>query len=388
MAKKMSKADKAMLTAVIIIAVIAGGFYLKEFLFKPLVIIPSLPISFAGFTWDTEVNNHHSTTPTGSCSGSITGGEIANLQIQVSGSSGGAGCEVTATTQTPINAVDEFLIIFDSTQFAGFEMGSSTGFFVTDKIRISTRDESNMLNNLIGYGDAIGGGKSSFSQYFAPKLVKLKNNFDGTYSILTSLGVGDVFILKETKALPNKPLYLALRVNGGGGAGGDKASVSANFYNIVRKENAFAVCKADEVIAPNGTCQKLANILLASEEAIKESFDAKLIRVTAELEAKNIGLTNDITLLKQQLQASQDTTTINMLIQRLNELETELKTAKQQLADVQAKDKTVVNTIILQEKIKESDFIQNPSLNIPFVAGIIIILFVIGFLIWKRYQKT
>ena len=147
MAKKMSKADKIMLAIVIIIAVIAGGFYLNKLSFKPLAIISIGTINFAGFSWDTEVNNHHST---GSCSGSIGGGEIASFGIQVSGSSGGAGCIVTATTQIQINSIDEFLIIFDSTQFAGFEMGASAGFFVTDKTRISTRDESNMLNNLIG----------------------------------------------------------------------------------------------------------------------------------------------------------------------------------------------------------------------------------------------
>ena len=42
MPKKMSKPDKAMLIAVIVIAVLAAGVYLKGFLFKPLAILPEL----------------------------------------------------------------------------------------------------------------------------------------------------------------------------------------------------------------------------------------------------------------------------------------------------------------------------------------------------------
>src|SRR3990167_6158383 len=42
MPKKMSKADKAMITAVIVIAVLAVGVYLNRLSFKTLAIIPEL----------------------------------------------------------------------------------------------------------------------------------------------------------------------------------------------------------------------------------------------------------------------------------------------------------------------------------------------------------
>src|SRR3990167_6189233 len=50
MTKKMSKADKSMLIAVIIIAVLAAGFYLKGFLFKPLAIFQPEGHSIRQFT--------------------------------------------------------------------------------------------------------------------------------------------------------------------------------------------------------------------------------------------------------------------------------------------------------------------------------------------------
>ena len=350
---------------IITIAVIVFIFFSKSS--GLLSITPLSSVSFAGFEWDTEINNHHFA---GGCTGSVIGGETANLNIQVSGSSGGAACDVTMITRTQINSIDEFLVIFDSTQYAGFEMGSSAGVFITDKTRYSTQAETNVISRVLNYEDSISGGKSSFSQYFSPKIIKLKNNFDGTYSVLTSLGVGDVFIVKTTAPIPkDKPLYLGLVVNGGGGAGGNDARSSMIVYNIGRKENAFAVCKADQFvqdvnndgkIAGDGSeCFDLNTLVLNSEEFVKESDFVKQQRLLEELQAKNSGLTTDISLLKQQLAQQPAAFDSTALEQKIALLESELKTAKSTLADVQAGDKNVINTITQQEQFEKPSTIKN-----------------------------
>lgn len=383
--------------AISIMFILAVGFvYFKDIKLKPLALINTGVVSFAGYNWDYEVNNHH--TPGGSCSGYVSGDETANLNIEVVGSSAGAGCDVYMTTQTPINDVDEFLVIFDSSQFAGFEMGASAGVFITDKTRYDTRDESQVITQIISYSDGVSGGKSSFSQYFTPKLIKLKNNFDGTYSILTSLGVGDVFIVKNTVTIPkDKPLYLGLSVSGGGGAGGSNARSTMTVYNIGRKESAFAVCTAnqfiqdvngDNKIATDGSeCFDLKTIVLNNEEFVKESDFAKQQRILEELQAKNEGLTADLNNLKQQLANQQiiqqpsfdDTTLRTQIIQ----IEQELKDTRLILADVQSGDKQVINTISQEQPIA----IPVETKISIWVWIIFIIAIVIIALFWWKFKK-
>ena len=103
---------------------------------------------------------------------------------------------------------------------------------------------------------------------------------------MQSLNVGDVFIVKDTKPIAGSAI-LRIGVLAGGGCGsGGRGSGYIKIYNIVRKENSFAVCKADEYLTTDGTgkqiCKSLSTIVLNSEEAIKESFDEKLARVTAD----------------------------------------------------------------------------------------------------------
>src|SRR3990167_6226218 len=229
-------------------------------------------------------------------------------------------------------------------------------------------------------------GVTSASASFEPQIFSFKNNFDGTWSSIQSFGIGDVFIKKETMVMtPPIKLRLISEASVGLSDGSASANGISRFYNVVFKENGFAVCKADEVLV-EGQCQTLSSILLKNEEAIKESFDEKLARIEAELLAKNQGLTEDLTKLQAQLEQQGITQhEIDLLKVQIAILENELKTdpnnqllqnqldelksqdlagkiaslqseldgAKQQLADVQAGDKTVVNVIEANEKIQE-----------------------------------
>ena len=356
---------------------------------KGLSILNIGIVTFGGYDWNYEINHLNEV---GGCSGSAIGGDTLTLNARFSGGSSGGGCQVTAVTQKPINDVDEIEVVFTSTHSAEFETGTSAGVLLTDGSR-TARGE---IIGLLGYTDGVGANQD---QFFDFKYVGIKNNHDGTYSLIRGTSLADLVVVqKYTAPSPTTPVYLALKAEGGGGAGGGKASVTFTAYNVIQRVNRFAVCKADQLgvdknadgkITPD-ECTQISGLDLLNKEEFQESINTQLARIEAENQAKVLDLQQQIILLNQQLQsgASQQQTTlqdeINKLqsqvtittseqqkflleqeVQRLrNEqlltssqdrifaLEAQLKDTKSILADVQAEDKNVIAVVQQQEQFQ------------------------------------
>ena len=345
-------------------------------------------ISYAGFNFIQELNRYDDRNP--SCEGfSSLNGELLSLNLKYSGE---GGCELDLISKEKVNDIDEFLIIFDSTQSTGIETSNFVGIGLTDKTYYNKGyNVMNALNTYSLIGNSLSSDRTTLNknQYFDPKVYKIKNNFDGTYSVLASLGVGDVFIEKSRQTVPKDiSLYLVIQISAGGGTGAGNAVSSMTIYNIVRKENAFAICKADqfmqdtnqdEKINTDGTeCFDLQTIVLNSEEAIKESYDEKILRLTAELESKNAGLTTDITTLKQQLADQQlsgiSQSQIGELYTKLTALQQELSETKSTLNSIQTGNKNVIAIIEQQEFLTKEKI---PTYVYIIIGSLIIILIII-----------
>ena len=385
--------------AVIALAIVASG----------LLTIVNPTIDFAGFTWQDTGTMYSGSggAPPESVSSCQSGGVETNAVregefLRMDLKAGTAGFRIISTDVT---GVDELLIIYEGYGTVSCSNGqSNTGMGMGASVKGSVSGS---------VGDGVGvstsrcpSGGDSATKTFQPAIWKLKNNFDGTWSSMTSIGVGDIFIVKNTQPITGDKQTLNIELGGGNSCGnGGYAQGSLKLYNIVRKENAFALCKADKYaydangdgrIATDGSeCVDLRTIVLNSEEAIKESYDEKLARITAELTAKNAGLTADIEALKlqltgtisqqqitalqqqiisleSQLTTASDKTTIqaqidmlrqqqldsNNLNDRLAALEAELKEAKITLDAVQAGDKSIINVVIAQEQFKKPSFIE------------------------------
>ena len=376
-----------LIALVILIAIIAFNVPSGKF----LSIFSS--ISFAGREWNVEVSDARIQSNGYPCSPGSASYTFEGETLVMSGSASGSqsqGCvgpgRVVATTD--ITNDDEVMVLFDGygTASAGGSSASGSYSLITSVIDVNGIELSQAKEVA-----ASSRGVTSASASFEPQIFSFKNNFDGTWSSIQSFGIGDVFIKKETMMMtPPIKLRLISEASVGLSDGSASANGISRFYNVVFKENGFAVCKADEVLV-EGQCQTLSSILLKNEEAIKESFDEKLARIEAELLAKNQGLTEDLTKLQAQLEQQGITQhEIDLLKVQIAILENELKTdpnnqllqnqldelksqdlagkiaslqseldgAKQQLADVQAGDKTVVNVIEANEKIQEPNIIK------------------------------
>ena len=376
-----------LIALVILIAIIAFNLPSGKF----LSIFSS--ISFAGREWNVEVSDARIQSNGYPCSPGSASYTFEGETLVMSGSASGSqsqGCvgpgRVVATTD--ITNDDEVMVLFDGygTASAGGSSASGSYSLITSVIDVNGIE----LSQAKGVA-ASSRGVTSASASFEPQIFSFKNNFDGTWSSIQSFGIGDVFIKKETMVMtPPIKLRLISEASVGLSDGSASANGISRFYNVVFKENGFAVCKADEVLV-EGQCQTLSSILLKNEEAIKESFDEKLARIEAELLAKNQGLTEDLAKMQAQLEQQGITQhEIDLLKVQIAILENELKTdpnnqllqnqldelksqdlagkiaslqseldgAKQQLADVQAGDKTVVNVIEANEKIQEPNIIK------------------------------
>ena len=376
-----------LIALVILIAIIAFNVPSGKF----LSIFSS--ISFAGREWNVEVSDARIQSNGYPCSPGSASYTFEGETLVMSGSASGSqsqGCvgpgRVVATTD--ITNDDEVMVLFDGygTASAGGSSASGSYSLITSVIDVNGIELSQAKEVA-----ASSRGVTSASASFEPQIFSFKNNFDGTWSSIQSFGIGDVFIKKETMMMtPPIKLRLISEASVGLSDGSASANGISRFYNVVFKENGFAVCKADEVLV-EGQCQTLSSILLKNEEAIKESFDEKLARIEAELLAKNQGLTEDLAKMQAQLEQQGITQhEIDLLKVQIAILENELKTdpnnqllqnqldelksqdlagkiaslqseldgAKQQLADVQAGDKTVVNVIEANEKIQEPNIIK------------------------------
>lgn len=304
----------------------------------PIFSATPATIDFAGFNWDVVQND-----------GSITK-EKDFLIMQVSGSGDANFAPARRVKlQTDVSKIDEILVIADSSISVSSSLYANGAGIVNFGIEGS---EGGSIGT--GFSLSIGSHESrSESTYFEPQLMKLRNNFDGTWSSLQSIGVGDIFIVKDTKEIKGDALLtLESSCLFSIAEGSASVSITSKAYNVVVKEFGFAVCKADEFWQDknqDGTptadeCFDLATIVLNSEEAIKESFEAKLARIELELLKKNEGLTEEIERLKQL----QNTTAQQ---QKLLEIEEELAGTQLLLKELQDRNKELLDLIQKNEQI-------------------------------------
>ena len=104
------------------------------------------------------------------------------LVMKVSVSGGVESPPIRVKVQTDISNIDEVLVIADShiTVSSGFAANvvGSTSFSIEGS-------EGGELGS--GFSLSVGSDESTTkSRYFEPKVFKLKNNFDGTWSVLES----------------------------------------------------------------------------------------------------------------------------------------------------------------------------------------------------------
>lgn len=342
----------------IVIAVIALGLIMAG-----LFTIAGDTFQFAGFTFTDDGETQSATINNcgyGSSQSDIyRSGEFLVLTSQAN------NAPIARSAKADITGIDEILVIYDGSGNAYCAQGQGGWFTVSATIIGSA---SGSISNSVSVSGSDGGScaygdGASASRTFPPSLWKFKNNFDGTWSTLTSLGVGDVFVVKNTYKVTGDKTYLSLAVSSGSSCQGNSVSAGGRgtfrIYNIIIKENSVALCKADQVPYDLngdgkimlGECTDLKTIILNSEEAIKESYEAKFARLQSELEAKNKGLQIDIAALQQQLAAQQGYNDA-AIRQQLTSLQSELDSTKKMLADVQAKDPTIINLIQKQEAAK------------------------------------
>lgn len=266
--------------------------------------------------------------------------------------------------EADVTGQDEFLIIYD----AEGRVDAASDFGVS--LSMSAGIVGSESGTLSQSASISAGRGESQSRYFEPGIWKFKNNFDGTWSSLRSIGVGDVFVVENTVEINGAP-KLRLAVSGGNGCGGfqntNKArthsySGQLRIYNIIPKENAFAVCKADEFIQDINQdgkitadeCFDLNSIVLNREEAVLESDLEKQQRVIDELEQKQSGLETQNTELQEQIELLQQQNSDTQSLQaQLEELQSELAATNQQIANVQANDKNVIASIEHDEQFRE-----------------------------------
>ena len=123
-----------------------------------------------------ELNRYDDRNP--SCEGfSSLNGELLSLNLKYSGE---GGCELDLISKEKVNDIDEFLIIFDSTQSTGIETSNFVGIGLTDKTYYNKGyNVMNALNTYSLIGNSLSSDRTTLNknQYFDPKVYKIKNNF-------------------------------------------------------------------------------------------------------------------------------------------------------------------------------------------------------------------
>lgn len=315
-------------------------------------------IQFAGYTWDVTGEGDVSKCADGTngCASSQgTYGRDENNFIDITAMSVSdeyrnsckpqTNIDTCLTTTEDISDIDEFLIIFSGSGFADVgAIGRTSSSFM--EIRLydpNTGIKKELKSDGCGVSP-INNIYATCSYDLQPQLVKFLNNFDGTYTTYTSLNVGDVFIKDKTvdaTDMQNVHLQICTKT---------KASCRASsngklkIYNIVTKRLEAPVCKADQILMPDGSCEEFQSILLAHEEAIYESLDEKLERIDERLTAKEQSLQEQIDLLAQEGITKQD---------EVDKLLNELAITKALLEDIENRELYPPPDVDVEEIIRE-----------------------------------
>lgn len=325
----MANEEKNAIIVIILIALSLFLFFNFDF-FKPeagaTITLQEKDLTFAGYDWDITVEGHlyecaedpdrHS----GSCSGGGGSYEVTSegfIELEGYASSGvycdhGCKCKppsdslVCMTTIEDITDIDEFLIIW-----SGYTQDSS--------FRIGLLDKSTGTKKTIKSAEFV-------NHELKPTLVKIVNDFDGTYSIYSALGVGDLFIKDgdiDVRDFDSRHLQVCVSSSAGctWGEGGESSSGTVRIYNIVTKRLESPLCKADEILNAQGECEPFDTFLLAHESAIYESLEEKIDRISKRLEARQEGLQNRILDLEEFLSISTKDAKLAWIEDKLVELE-------------------------------------------------------------------
>lgn len=358
---------------------VVGLILLALFLSQPGVISPTF--TFAGFTF-ADSGHLNSNANCNNGGGSTDINRDGETIIMTSN----GNIPSTRKITTEVTGVDELLIVYGGyaqayTNRAGSDSGDGSFGASIDG------SESGSIGGSQGISCRYTGSLNSCNQeqYFAPGIWKFKNNFDGTWSSMKSLGIGDVFLVESTQPIKGSRTFLTFYVTSGSGCNTDGGGAAKlRIYNIIRKENSLALCKADQVPydlnndgkITFGECSDLKTILLNQEESIEESNKEYLDRITAEQQAKIDGLNGQITTLQKQLEAqaaqSAQTSQTKALQDQISALKDELSETREILTAVQAGDQNVINTIVNQEQFtKPSGFSGILYAIISFIRGLI-----------------
>lgn len=335
-------------------------------------------VNFAGLTFEDSGTELSEGCNSGGGQTSISGGDASPLTLSASGS----GKSISRQLKADITGIDEIIVVYEG-QGTCSPLQAGYGFGIT----------------LYSSGDRLSGSKgnslntcsiSSESKSFQRSMFKFKNNFDGTWSFSEGLALGDLDLIIETKRMVGDRQYLALSVGAGSACGlGGSSSVSFTIYNIIRKANGFAQCKADQyVIGFNGTspiCQDVSFLKLNFEEAFYQSLQDYINSKEAFLEQKSKSLNISIDELRQQLINSNEASKI-LLQQQISNLTLQLQETKRILQLVENRDPAVIRIFtekdiqLVQKEPKFSISSFYDSIPTPVkVISIILIIFIIFF---------
>ena len=325
----------------VVVVVIALVFFASS---KGFLSISPSTFTWNGYTFE-DLGQEPQTKP---CSGGFITSDVSSGEFLTLSSTGQEN-GVNRKLRTDITTLDEILVVYDGTNYVSCNdrvggvsstlsasiVGSSSGSISQSKVLSASSQQC----------EGKDGGIPP-ATYYEPSVWKFKNNFDGTWSTMQYLGIGDTFIVKDKQIIQGDKVYLQLETNsnglcqGEGGSAHASSTTSLKVYNIVAKENSFSTCKVDEYgIDTNNDgkissteCVPTKSLVLDAEEAFQESVDAKLLRLEEEQQAKLDGLLQQIRILESK---QQDTT----------KLQEELDTTKSILADIQAKDSNVIAVV-------------------------------------------
>ena len=326
---------------VLLVILIASLFFVSSGL---LAILNTF--EYAGLTWTDSGSIEQGCNVGGVDSSLSSRGETFSI------SGRGDANSVQRYAETDLKELDEVLIIYEGSASAYSSRDYSAGGAIYATI-IGT--EGGQVSDSKSASVEKSNSASQDFKTFPPSIWKFRNNFDGTWSSLQSLGVGDVFIEKGRETIKGVP-KLRIGIFAGVGCGNNGAGSASNIkiYNIIGKENSFAICKADQFAQDKngdgkiqvGECVDLDALILQHEEAFQESQSAQFLRLQEEQQAKVDGLTKQV---EELLKLNQDAST----------LKSELDDAKKRLAAIEAKDGNVIATIEGEESFKEPSSVKS-----------------------------
>lgn len=234
-------------------------------------------------------------------------------------------------------------------------------------------------------------GDESVSSSFEPSYWKFKNNFDGTWSSIQSLsGLQDAVLVLGTYPLYGDKQYLNLIIDVGSGCntrGGSSARLQV--FNVVKKVNGFALCKADQYIngydaSGNAICQNFTTLKLQFEEALHEALSDYIQRKETDLAAKELYLNQTLNNIQQQILIASQSQQF-LLQQQINNLTLQLTETRRILQLVQNKDSQVIQVFRDKELLPSATQTTQQVKSQPYSITKIITFIVIGAIIFKLF---